>query len=299
MARPLHVLKLVTTNAPIALYDSGLGGLTVFRALREAMPHESFLYVGDTARVPYGPRSAAEIIRFNLEIVSWLRTQGAKYIVVACNTSSAIALPTLHRRVPLPVTGLIEAGAREAATVAANGHIGVIATEGTIRSAAYQNALAQFAPDAHITAAACPTLVPLVESGQWSQADAIHVVAEAIAPYLKNEPDALVLGCTHYPHLRGIIERLLPGTALIDPAIPLARRVTADIERLGAAARLDASSFQHFVVSGCPENFFAQAERLLPQHVKSVSQFNFEHVQENSATDPRLSADLYAPGPLS
>ncbi|MEB3285647.1 MAG: glutamate racemase [Candidatus Sericytochromatia bacterium] len=282
------------TTAPIALYDSGLGGLTVYKALREALPNESLLYFGDTARVPYGPRPSSEIVGFNVEIVSWLLAQGAKYVVIACNTSSAMALPVLKHRFDVPIRGLIESGAKQAATVAGQGHIGVIATEGTVRSAAYQESLARHAAGAQVSAVACPTLVPLIESGDWSSDQAVDTVAKALVAYTKSPPDALVLGCTHYPHVKDIIQRLLPKTTLIDPAIPLAGDVASDIVSLGCSAPLNHAPFHHVAVSGCPEHFFAQADRLLPQQIKSVAQIAFEPTPPALAPCDGLAPDRHA-----
>lgn len=255
---------------PIALYDSGLGGLTVFRALAARMPREALLYFGDTARVPYGPRPPEEILAFSEEIVGLLLAAGAKAIVVACNTSSAIALPALRIRVPVPMFGLIDAGAAAAVAAAPNGPIAVIATEATVRNGAYGRAIAERAPQAAVTELACPALVPLVESGTWSGRTARETVASALAPLRTSPPEALVLGCTHYPHLAAAIAEVLPDTTLVDPARGLAEAVERELGAEEALCLDEQPPTHRLWVSGDPEAFAIRAARLMPGLVASV-----------------------------
>lgn len=259
-------------HAPIALYDSGLGGLTVVREVLARLPGESVTYFGDTARVPYGPRSAAEILAFNREILAILVAAGAKLVVIACNTSSALALPELRGECPVPLLGLIDAGAEAAVAAARGGEIGVIATQATVRSGAYGRAVAAIAGSAVVREVACPTLVPLVESGGWTGEAARAIVAEALAPFLAAPPAALVLGCTHYPHLAPLIRELLPGVALVDPAAGVVARASAILAAQGLLAPTDARPSHRFLVSGDPEPFFNSARALLPGVVDQVQQ---------------------------
>jgi glutamate racemase len=252
------------STSPIALYDSGLGGLSVFRALAARLPAEALLYFGDTARVPYGPRSAAEILTFNKEIASLLVSAGAKALVVACNTSSAIAVPVLAPVSPVPMVGLVEAGAEAALAAACGGPIAVIATQATVHSGAYGRAIAARTPSAAVVELACPGLVPLVEAGTWSGPEAEVAVREALAPLLRVPPAALVLGCTHYPHLAKVIREVLPGVTLVDPAVRVAGLVADRLASLDALAPGEAPPEHRIWVSGDAEAFMATARRLMP-----------------------------------
>jgi glutamate racemase len=251
-------------TSPIALYDSGLGGLSVLRALAARLPAESLLYFGDTARVPYGPRPATEILAFNEEIAGLLVAAGAKALVVACNTSSAIAVPELGPRCSVPMLGLIEAGAEAALAAAGGREIAVIATQATVRSGAYGRAIAALRPGPPVRELACPTLVPLVEAGTWSGPDAEAAVREALAPLSTAPPAALVLGCTHYPHLAEAIRAVLPGVALVDPAQRVAELLASRLAALDALAPEGPPPEHRIWVSGEPEAFMASARRLLP-----------------------------------
>jgi glutamate racemase len=255
---------------PIGLYDSGIGGLSVVREVFQQLPGEAVLYFGDTARVPYGPRPADEIVAFNREIVQILVRGGAKLIVIACNTSSALALPVVREECPVPVVGLIEPGARAAVAAAGNrpGGIGVIATEGTVRSGAYGRAIAALSPLIPVREVACPALVPLVESGTWQGPEAEATVRRMLAPFIAAPPAALVLGCTHYPLLAPMIASVLgPGVALVNPAALAVAEASAMLEH-GPGDR----PHHRFLVSGDPEPFFKLATGLFPGAVEQVEQ---------------------------
>ncbi len=184
-------------GAPIGVFDSGLGGLTVAHAIMRQLPAENLVYFGDTARVPYGPKSPDTVRRYSHEIAAYLLEQGVKAIVVACNTATAHALPMLKAELDVPVIGVVEPGARAAVRASRSGRIGVIATAGTIKSGAYVRAIEAESPDAQVTARACPLFVPLVEEG-WTDHEATWSVArEYLAPFMHDEIDTLVLGCTH------------------------------------------------------------------------------------------------------
>jgi glutamate racemase len=204
-------------QAPIGIFDSGIGGLTVTRAIYERLPQESTIYFGDTARVPYGPKSPETVKRYSLEILHWLLEQGVKAVVVACNTSTAHALRALQEATPVPVLGVIKPGARAAIAAGAGGPVGVIGTTGTIASDAYNRAIQALAPGLPVIQRACPLFVPFVEEG-WFDHPATELVA---AEYLRELRQAcvrsLVLGCTHYPLLKPLLQRVMgPEVRLID-----------------------------------------------------------------------------------
>ncbi|MEP7071350.1 MAG: glutamate racemase [Verrucomicrobiota bacterium] len=205
--------------SPIGVFDSGIGGLTVVKALRDLLPREDILYIGDTARVPYGSKSPSTVQRYSFEISAMLLRENAKAIVVACNTASALALPKLQAALPVPVIGVIEPGAAAAAVTTRNGHIGVIGTRATIKSGAYETALSRRNPDLQVVSRACPLLVPLIEEG-WLQDDVTdRAIARYLTPLRESEIDTLVLGCTHYPLLREAFARFLgAGVTLVDSA---------------------------------------------------------------------------------
>lgn len=213
-------------NAPIGIFDSGIGGLTVARAISRLLPDESTLYLGDTARVPYGPKSPDVVRRYSREIFAWLVAQEVKAVVVACNTATAHALPDLRQRSTIPVIGVIEPGARAAVAATRSGRVGVIGTAGTVASGAYRRALLAQRGDLQVFEQSCPLLVPLVEEG-WFDHPATQLIAEEYLASLRSAGiDVLVLGCTHYPMLKPLIIRVMgPDVTLIDSAEETARTV--------------------------------------------------------------------------
>ena len=211
--------KSISTTRPIGVFDSGIGGLTVVSALRTLLPNESIYYLGDTARVPYGGKSAATVQRYSLEIAAMLLGENAKTVVVACNTASALALPQLEETLPVSVTGVILPGARAAIAKTQTSHVGVIGTRATINSGAYERALQLLNPEVRVTARACPLLVPLIEEGWIESPITDEIIMQYLAPLLTDGIDTLVLGCTHYPLLRNAIARLVgEQIALVDSA---------------------------------------------------------------------------------
>ena len=194
---------------PIGVFDSGIGGLTVVSALRTLLPNEYIFYLGDTARVPYGGKSASTVQRYSLEIAAILLEENAKTVVVACNTASALALPKLQESLPVTVTGVILPGAQAAIAATRNGHIGVIGTRATIRSGAYERTLRSLNAEVHVTVRACPLLVPLIEEGWLENAITDQIIMHISGPLVDEGIDTLVLGCTHYPLLRDAMARLL------------------------------------------------------------------------------------------
>jgi len=263
--------------APIGIFDSGLGGLTVARALFDRLPRDSTVYFGDTARVPYGPKSPATVRRYSLEILHWLLAQRVKAVVIACNTSTAHALDALRSASPVPVIGVIEPGARAAVRAAPQGPIGVIGTAGTIASGAYERAIHALAPAVPVAGRACPLFVPLVEEG-WFEHPATELVArEYLAPLDAAGIRALVLGCTHYPLLKPLLGRVLGGeVTLIDSAAEVAEAVATELERLGLLAPPDAVPTHRFAVSDDPERFRSVGARFLGDRLGVAETVNLE-----------------------
>lgn len=209
-----------TPGMPIGIFDSGVGGLTVYRELQRQLPNESIVYIADTARVPYGGRPSQEIIRINHQILNYLIKLGVKIIVMACGTSSAIAYPVVRNEYRTGIVSLIGPGSRAAILASNNGFIGVIATVGTIDSGAYQKRLVELNKNVEPTAVATPLLVPLVEGGFVNADETKRQLKEYLKPILEKGCDTLILGCTHYPHLANLIQEVVgPDVTLIDPAL--------------------------------------------------------------------------------
>jgi glutamate racemase len=228
----------------------------VVRALRELLPNETIFYLGDTARVPYGGKSAATVERYSLEITEMLLAENCKTIVVACNTASALALPRLESATPIPVTGVIRPGAQAAAVATRNGHIGVIGTRATIRSGAYESALRTFDPTVRITARACPLFVPLIEEGWLESEITDRVVRQYLTPLVEEGVDTLVLGCTHYPLLREAIGRFLgQSVTLVDSAQNCATAVMRMLEEEDLRANSDAVGQLSVALTDPPDAF--------------------------------------------
>jgi glutamate racemase len=216
----------------IGVFDSGVGGLTVVSALRRRLPGESMLYLGDTARLPYGSKSEDTVTRYTRRNIEFLAERGVKAVVVACNTASALALPNLDLG-DLPTWGVIEPGARQAAAVS-RGRVGVIATEATVRSDAYPKALRNLRPDLEILSRACPLFVPLVEEGWHDDPVTAEVAERYLRPLLDAGVDTLVLGCTHYPLLKPVLQRIAgPDVTLVDSAEAVAEMVAAGLAEKG------------------------------------------------------------------
>jgi glutamate racemase len=254
----------------IGIFDSGVGGLTVQRAVLEAVPAAATVYLGDTARVPYGTKSAETVTQYSLRNARFLARHEIDLLVVACNTASAVALPALRAELAVPVLGVVEPGARAAARASRAGRIGVVGTQGTVASGAYQAAIRRERPDAEVFARACPLFVPLAEEGWIDPEDEVvrGVVRRYLAPLAEAGIDTLVLGCTHYPLLEAAIAAELPGVVLVDSARAIAAEVRA---RLGEEGR--ESESHRFFVTDAPERFLAVAGRFLGRPVDSA-----EHV---------------------
>jgi len=246
------------SSLPIGVFDSGVGGMTVLRALRAAMPEEDFRYLGDTARLPYGTKSADTVCRYALQASALLVDRGVKCLVVACNTASSVAIPALESRFgSLPVVGVIEPGAAAAVRASAAGRIAVIATEGTVRGNAYARAIAALDPDVAVVQRACALFVALAEEG-WTDGPIAEAVARRyLEPLFRgaDAPDALLLGCTHFPALVAPIRRVLgPGVAIVDSAETTARATAARLESLGLRRRTGIGSVR-LAATDAPERF--------------------------------------------
>lgn len=262
-------------DLPIGIFDSGVGGLTVYRALHHRLPQEHFIYLGDTARVPYGTKSLATVERYALENSTFLANLGIKILVVACNTASALALPKIRERLGIEVIGVIGPGGRRAILqLAERGRrprIGVIATEATVASNAYVDAIKRASPVAEIRQIACPLFVPLAEEGWTAEPETYSIAARYLAPMVDFGPEAVVLGCTHYPILRDVIQQTIgknvilidSGEAAADEVADLLSRTNLSSQRTPPDRRTLCDDLDHFYVTDAAERFARVAERFL------------------------------------
>jgi len=263
---------------PIGVFDSGIGGLTVVKELIRQLPGEDIVYLGDTARLPYGTKSAATIIRFTLNNILFLLKQNTKLIVIACNTASSLALDATRRHFRIPIIGVIQPGAQEAAKSTKTGCIGVIGTRATIKSKAYENQIRRIDPAIKVISQACPLFVPLVEEGWLNQPETLDIAKRYLKPLIKknHDLDALILGCTHYPLLKPVIRKALgKGIRLIDSAQQVAREVAQVLsnEGMGKSAH-EANGKYRFYVTDDPEGFAYQAVRFLGYRIPEVNKIN-------------------------
>ena len=257
---------------PIGVFDSGIGGLTVLKELITLLPGEDFIYLGDTARLPYGTKSNEVIVRYSRENTEFLLAKGIKLLVVACNTSSAVALGEIAGHTMVPVIGVIEPGAQAAVKASRTGKIGVIGTEATIASGAYTRAIQNLRPRAEIYTRACPLLVPLVEEGWTDNEIAERTVAHYLESLKASGIDTLLLGCTHYPLLRGMFERVLGARVkIVDSAVATAAAVREKLAVLKLARRGGAvAGAQSFFVTETPERFVRVGRRFIGPRVESA-----------------------------
>ena len=257
-------------DAPIGVFDSGVGGLTVLRALIARLPGEHTIYLGDTARVPYGTRSKEVVTRYAVLCARHLAARGIKMLVVACNTVSADSLPALADALPIPVVGVIEPGARAAAAKTRGGTIAVLGTPGTVASGAYQSALRRLAPLSSVVARACPLFVPLAEEG-WTEGEVPRLVAERyLGDLRRGGVDTVLLGCTHYPLLANVIAEVMgPGPALVDSAQATADAVAQLLQARGLL-RNGTAAWHRTICTDLPDRFHRMAERFLGWPVESV-----------------------------
>ena len=292
---PIRNSKSAIRNSdlPIGIFDSGVGGLTVYRALHEHLPHERFVYLGDTARVPYGTKSLSTVERYAIENSKFLEAHGIKLLVVACNTASALALPAIRRALKVEVVGVIGPGARAAVQQANGKKIAVIATEATVQSGAYANAIAKIDPSVEVIERACPLFVSLAEEG-WADSDVAQAVATRYLSDLATNIEVLVMGCTHYPILRGVIAGVVgTGVHLIDSGEATAGEVESLLEARGIARapseklarqRKLCDDLDHFYVTDAAERFANVAERFLgsaPSVIEAVEVWGHDELRTN------------------
>jgi len=271
---------MVKTVRPVGVFDSGIGGLTVVREIFNLLPDEPVLFFGDTARLPYGPKSKETVIRFARQNTRFLLSRGVRFVVVACNTASSAALGLLKDESPVPVIGVIEPGARAAARATKNGVVGVIGTRGTVASGAYERALTALDPSLKVHSAPCPLLVPIAEEGWVDHPVTEQIVSEYLAPLVRESVDTLILGCTHFPVLKSVIQKAAgDGVTIVDAA-----RETALV--LKESLTLDEGDrpepLHRFFVSDVPHRFREEAELFLGGPIGEVERVQMEYLEETS-----------------
>ncbi|MBE9066044.1 glutamate racemase [Leptolyngbya cf. ectocarpi LEGE 11479] len=254
-------LQMPIQAGKIGVFDSGVGGLTVLREIMAHLPSESLLYFGDTARVPYGNRTQIELLRFVREIITWMQGQGVKMVVMACNTSSALALEIVQAEFDIPILGIILPGARAAAK--AGRRIGVISTVATAQSNAYKQAILEALPMAKVWQVGCPDFVPLIEQSRIDDPYTRAVATDYLKPLMAANIDTLVYGCTHYPHLSPLMEQILPPSiTVVNPAHSLVAAMAKELDMLGLRNTQSKPEID-FYVSGDPGKFAEASERLM------------------------------------
>lgn len=265
------------SNLPIGVFDSGVGGLTVAKEIMNQLPDEKIIYFGDTARVPYGNKSKETVTAYSRQIVRFLISKGVKAIVVACNTASAFALETIRHEFDIPIIGVVKPGARTAAETTENGRIGVIGTEGTIKSGIYSEFLKEISPKAQVFGQACPLFVPLVEEGWADDPVTEEIVRRYLKDLLSKEVDTVVLGCTHYPLLRKVISKIAgEEVKLVNPAYESARELRRVLEE-NELLNIEKSSLHHqFFVSDGAEKFREFANSILPCEIIETKDVNIK-----------------------
>lgn len=277
MTNPLSKSLRLQRELPVGVFDSGLGGLTVVRQLFTYIPDESILYFGDTARLPYGTKSAKTVRKFSLQIVRFLQKEGVKMIVVACNTASSLALDAAREAADVPIVGVIESGARAAIKASKNKSIGIIGTTATISSGAYENILNKLDPEAKITSVACPLFVSLVEEG-WSESVVAEMVTrQYLEPVINIGIDTLILGCTHYPILKAVIQKVVDTRVrIIDSSLETAKEVRSILDSKGLYKEKGEKACHKFYVSDRPQRFEEIAECFLGEPLPRVNYFSFD-----------------------
>lgn len=273
----MSIDNFVRSEAPVGVFDSGVGGLTVAREIMRQLPQENIVYFGDTARVPYGSKSQDNIIRFSRQIINFLKTKEVKAIVIACNTASALALDTVKNEIDIPIIGVIEPGARAAVRETRNAKIGVVGTEATINSETYTKVIKRLNPDAEVVGKSCPLFVPLVEEGFAKHKITEEVIDIYLSEFKKTDIDTMILGCTHYPLLRSrIMAYLGEQVHIVNPAYETAIDLKSILEKNGTANHSDRSATYEFYVSDAAEKFTKLANTILPYDVATTKKINIE-----------------------
>jgi glutamate racemase len=271
--RPYAAVAGPDRELPVAVFDSGVGGLTVLHECLVSLPHEDFLYLGDTARFPYGDRSPEELLRFSRELAGMLLERGAKLIVVACNSATAAAVPALRAELEgrVPVVGVVSPESRLAAAATRNGRVGLIATPATVGSGAYARALAEAAPDAELHAVASAELAPLIQEGGEVDERVVNCVEGLCRPLRKASVDTVILGCTHYPLVKPVLQRALGrGVSIVTSGEAIASEVDARLRDAGVARDEGRRGRYRFLATGDPEEFRRLGTRFLQLPIGEV-----------------------------
>ncbi len=278
---------------PVGVFDSGVGGLTVLHELLVQLPHEDFVYFADTARVPYGPRPQEEIEAFSLEVAEELLARSIKLLVVACNSASAAALPALRERLMqttlgVDVLGVVQPGAVQAVAATRNGRVGYMATDATVASGAYERAIAAADPFVTVTAVACPELVPLIERGSPFDAAIVEAVRRYTRPLREAEVDTVILGCTHYPLIRPLLQRMLGrGVEIVSSGVPVARQVEHVLGSRGLGNPRSGEGDYRFLTSAEPEALRAAGTRFLQLPIGAVETVPLPDVEAHAFVEAR------------
>jgi len=267
----VKTLGIDKKNRPIGVFDSGIGGLTVLKEIVKEMPSEGTIYLGDTARVPYGVRSPETVIRYSLENTRFLFSRDIKFLVVACNTASSVSLDKIKNTVPIPVIGVIEPGAKAAVRATKSKRIGIIGTEATVQSNSYTALIKTMDRDVEVSGLACPLFVPLVEEG-WTDGEITTLIAEKYLKEMKEKDiDTLVLGCTHYPLLKKAISKVMgKNVNLIDSAVEVAKEVKTILETSFLICDQKAEPLREFYITDSPLRFTKVGERFLGNKIKHI-----------------------------
>jgi len=270
-------LRINNRPRPSGIFDSGIGGLTVLKEILEKLPHENTIYLGDTARVPYGIRSPETVTRYSFENTRFLSAKDIKILVIACNTASSVSLDAVRHTFPVPVVGVIEPGAKAAAAATKKKRIGVIGTEATVRSNSYRRAIQAIDNAIEVFSIPCPLFVPLVEEG-WTEGQITEMVAERyLAGIRENGIDTLVLGCTHYPLLKPVLSKIMGSEVrLIDSAIETALEIRAVLDARSLLNSPEQPVRHEFYVTDAPQKFLAVGERFLGRTIEHIEKIQLE-----------------------
>ena len=261
---------------PIGIFDSGLGGLTVFKEIVSLMPNENIVYFGDTARIPYGSKSKETVTKFAMQNTRFLLSKNVKIVVVACNTASAYAYETLKKSFDIPIVAVIEPGAKAAVNATKNKRIGVVGTEGTIASGSFEKKILELDSSIKVFSKPCPLFVPLVEEG-WTDKEVTYLVAkEYLEEFNEKEIDTLVLGCTHYPFLQDVIKKVLPDVMLINPALETARQVFEVLKENDMLNNSSEEPTYYFYASDNLKKFESVASIFLNEKIKCEEKIDIE-----------------------
>jgi glutamate racemase len=265
--------KIQINSSPIGVFDSGIGGLTVVREILKRLPNENLIYLGDTARVPYGTKSSRTVIAYSESNARFLISKDIKLLVVACNTASAVALPGLRWDFEIPIIGVIEPGGRKAARITKTGKVGVIGTPSTIKSGAYKKVIENIAPEIKVYSKACPLFVPLAEEG-WTDGEIAELTAKKYLESLKESGiDVLILGCTHYPLLKSTIQKIIgDGVTLVDSAEETALEIERILKENNISNEISISAQKEFYLTDVSETFISVAGRFLGEKIERVEQ---------------------------